>query len=92
MRRGWKILIVAFAPGFNVPDEFVEDVNDMTYDAYNHSARDSQDYADEEGLDERMKESGKPLLVIMGAEEQIIANPLPAWPNTGTPTPAPRPS
>lgn len=68
-------LEVAFAPGFDVPDEFVEDVNGMTYDAYNRSARDSQDYADEEGLDRRMKESGKPLMVIMGAEEQIIDDP-----------------
>lgn len=70
-----KGLEVAFAPGFDVPDEFVEDVNGMTYDAYNRSARDSQDYADEEPLDQRMKESGKPLMVIMGAEEQIIDDP-----------------
>jgi pimeloyl-ACP methyl ester carboxylesterase len=70
-----KGLEVAFAPGFDVPDEFVEDVNGMTYSAYNRSARDSEDYAEEEGLDQRMKESGKPLLVIMGAEEQIIDDP-----------------
>jgi pimeloyl-ACP methyl ester carboxylesterase len=70
-----KGLEVAFAPGFDVPDEFVEDVNGMTYSAYNRSARDSKDYADEEGLDQRMKETGKPLLVIMGAEEQIIDDP-----------------
>jgi pimeloyl-ACP methyl ester carboxylesterase len=66
---------VAFAPGFDVPDAFVEDVNAMTYTAYNRSARDSQDYSEEEGLGQRMKESGKPLLVIMGAEEQIIDDP-----------------
>jgi pimeloyl-ACP methyl ester carboxylesterase len=70
-----KGLEVAFAPGFDVPDEFVEDVNDMTYSAYDSSARDSEDYADEKSLDRRMKESGKPLLVIMGAEEQIIDDP-----------------
>lgn len=70
-----KGLEVAFAPGFDVPDEFVEDVNGMTYNAYNRSARDSEDYAKEEGLDQRMKENGKPLLVIMGAEEQIIDEP-----------------
>lgn len=70
-----KGLEVAFAPGFDVPDRFVEDVNEMTYSAYNHSARDSEDYADEKALDKRMKESGKPLLVIMGAEEQIIEDP-----------------
>jgi len=70
-----KGLEMAFAPGFDVPDAFVEDVNAMTYTAYNRSARDSQDYSDEEGLGQRMKESGKPLLVIMGAEEQIIDDP-----------------
>jgi pimeloyl-ACP methyl ester carboxylesterase len=70
-----KGLEVAFAPGFDVPDAFVEDVNEMTYSAYNRSARDSDDYSKEEGLDQRVKESGKPLLVIMGAEEQIIDDP-----------------
>lgn len=70
-----KGLEVAFAPGFDVPDKFVEDVNGMTYSAYNRSARDSEDYSKEEALDQRMKESGKPLLVIMGAEEQIIEEP-----------------
>jgi len=70
-----KGLEVAFAPGFDVPDEFVNDVNEMTYNAYNGSAHDSDDYVEEEGLDQRMRKSGKPLLVIMGAEEQIIDEP-----------------
>jgi pimeloyl-ACP methyl ester carboxylesterase len=70
-----KGLEVAFAPGFDVPDAFVEDVNKMTYSSYNRSARDSEDYAKEEGLDRRMQESGKPLMVLMGAEEQIIDEP-----------------
>ena len=70
-----KGLEVAFAPGFDVPDEFVDDVNDMTYSAYNRSARDSEDYSKEEGLDARTKATGKPLMVIMGAEEQIIDEP-----------------
>jgi len=70
-----KGLEVAFAPGFDVPDAFVEDVNAMTYTSYNRSARDSEDYSTEEGLGDRMRKSGKPLLVIMGAEEQIIDDP-----------------
>ncbi len=70
-----KGLEVAFAPGFDVPDAFVDDVNAMTYTAYNSSARNSEDYSDEEGLGDRMRKSGKPLLVIMGAEEQIIDDP-----------------
>ncbi|HET7053301.1 MAG TPA: alpha/beta hydrolase [Solirubrobacterales bacterium] len=70
-----KGLEVAFAPGFDVPDEFVEDVKRMTYDSYHDSPDGSDEYSKEEGLDRRMKQSGKPLLVIMGAEEQIIDEP-----------------
>jgi pimeloyl-ACP methyl ester carboxylesterase len=70
-----KGLEVAFAPGFDVPDEFVEDVNRMTYTSYHDSPEGSDDYTKEEGLDQRMKDSGQPLLVIMGAEEQIVDEP-----------------
>ena len=70
MRKG---LEVAFAPGFDVPDAFVEDVKRMTYSAYDDSPTD--DYTGEEPLDRRMQKPGKPLLAIMGAEEQIIDDP-----------------
>jgi pimeloyl-ACP methyl ester carboxylesterase len=70
-----KGLEVAFAPGFDVPDEFVEDVDRMTYSSYHDSPEGSDEYTKEEPLDQRMKESGKPLLVIMGAEEQIVDDP-----------------
>ncbi len=70
-----KGLEVAFAPGFDVPDEFVEDVNRMTYTSYHDSPSGSDDYSKEEGLDRRMKASGKPLMVLMGAEEQIVEDP-----------------
>lgn len=70
-----KGLEVAFAPGFDVPDEFVEDVNRMTYSSYHDSPEGSGDYSDEEPLDQRMRKSGKPLMVIMGAEEQIVNDP-----------------
>lgn len=70
-----KGLEVAFAPGFDVPDAFVEDVDRMTYSSYHDSPQGSDDYTKEEGLDARMKATGKPLMVIMGAEEQIIEDP-----------------
>jgi len=70
-----KGLEVAFAPGFDVPDEFVEDVNRMTYTSYHDSPEGFDDYSKEEGLDRRMRASGKPLMVLMGAEEQIIEDP-----------------
>ncbi len=72
MRKG---LEVAFAPGFDVPDAFVEDVDRMTYSSYHDSPEGSDDYSKEEGLANRMKATGKPLLVMMGAEEQILEDP-----------------
>ena len=67
---------VAFAPGFDVPDEFVDDVKRMTYSAYNDSAQrlrrlPGRKAASISGCGKR----GKPLLAIMGAEEQIIDDP-----------------
>ena len=70
-----KGLEVAFAPGFDVPDAFVEDVKRMTYTAYAESPTGLDDYRSETPLDQRMKESGQPLLVMMGAEEQIVDDP-----------------
>jgi pimeloyl-ACP methyl ester carboxylesterase len=71
-----KGLEVAFAPGFDVPDEFVEDVKRMSFSAYDDSPTAFDDYTTEDPLDQRMRETGKPLLVIMGAEEQIIDEPV----------------
>lgn len=66
---------VAFAPGFKVPDAFVEDVKRMTYSSYtgSHDAFDS--YTGEEPLPRRAAATGKPILAIMGAEEQIASDP-----------------
>jgi pimeloyl-ACP methyl ester carboxylesterase len=68
-------LEVAFAPGFDVPDAFVDDVKRMTYSSYDgsHDAFDS--YTGEEPLPERAAAINKPTLAIMGAEEQIADNP-----------------
>jgi pimeloyl-ACP methyl ester carboxylesterase len=71
-------LEVAFAPGFDVPHAFVDDVNRMTFTAYDESPSGSENFVDEEPLDERMRDTGLPLLVIMGAEEQIIDDPVQA--------------
>ncbi len=40
-------LEVAFAPGFEVPDAFVDDVNRLTYTAYDESPTHTEDYLDE---------------------------------------------
>lgn len=66
---------VAFAPGFDVPDAFVEDVKRMTYSSYDDSPSGVDDFLDEESLDQRMAAAGQPLMVLMGAEEQIVNDP-----------------
>lgn len=66
---------VAFAPGYDVPDAFVEDVKRMTYTSYDDSPSGVDDFLDAEPLDQRMADAGKPLMVLMGAEEQIVDDP-----------------
>jgi pimeloyl-ACP methyl ester carboxylesterase len=68
-------LEVAFAPGFEVPDAYVEDVKRLTYTAYDDSPSGTDEFLDAASLDQRMKATGKPLMVLMGAEEQIVDDP-----------------
>jgi pimeloyl-ACP methyl ester carboxylesterase len=72
VRDGLK---VAFAPGFDVPDAFVDDVKRLTYTAYDESPEKTEDFIGAESLDRRMRATGKPLMVLMGAEEQIVNDP-----------------
>jgi pimeloyl-ACP methyl ester carboxylesterase len=66
---------VAFAPGFSVPDAFVDDVKRMTYSSYTGSHDAYDRYAGEKSLPERAAAIAKPVLAIMGAEEQIAKDP-----------------
>ncbi|HEX5712600.1 MAG TPA: alpha/beta hydrolase [Solirubrobacterales bacterium] len=68
-------LSVAFAPDYDVPDAFVEDAKRMTYTSYDESPTGTDDFLNEESLNDRMAATGKPLLVLMGAEEQIVDDP-----------------
>jgi pimeloyl-ACP methyl ester carboxylesterase len=68
-------LEVAFAPGFSVPDAFVEDVKRMTYSAYTGSHDAFDGYTAERALPQRAAATAKPLLAVMGAEEQIAKDP-----------------
>lgn len=66
---------VAFAPDYDVPDAFVEDVKRMTYTSYDDSPAGVDEFLDDDPLDRRMAATGKPLMVLMGAEEQIVNDP-----------------
>jgi pimeloyl-ACP methyl ester carboxylesterase len=62
----------AFAPGFDVPDQFVRDFNRMTYSSFDGAHDGSDDYGEERGLAERLATLQKPLRVIQGAEDEIV--------------------
>lgn len=62
----------AFAEGFEVPDRFVEDFRDMTYTSYDDSHRGADDYSKESGLAERLADESVPLLVVFGADDELV--------------------
>ena len=61
----------AFAPGYDVPDAFVEDLRQMTYTSYDESPAKEDDYSEPKPLDERIAAAFVPLMVIFGEEDQI---------------------
>lgn len=64
-------LAIAFAPGFDIPDRFVEDFRRLTYSAYDASPEAEDAYTESAPLDVRLKRAGMPLLAIFGSKEQI---------------------
>jgi pimeloyl-ACP methyl ester carboxylesterase len=58
--------------GFDDPDQVVTDFRAMTYTSFDEAHTASDDYLDEIPLDERFKGVLVPLMVIFGAEDQIL--------------------
>jgi pimeloyl-ACP methyl ester carboxylesterase len=78
IKMDWSIrdgLKEAFAPGFDVPDEYVEDVKRMTYSSYDGSHSGFDAFVEESPLDQRLRLHHPPLMVMFGAEEQIVDDP-----------------
>ncbi|WFE51907.1 alpha/beta fold hydrolase [Micromonospora sp. WMMD1155] len=67
LRRG---LSTAFAPGFPVPQQLVDDTRGMTYHGLTAASRASEDYLTQRHLPDRLTSLGKPLLVIFGELDQ----------------------
>lgn len=61
----------AFAPGFDVPDAFVDDFRDMTYSSYDGSHDAVDDYREQQGLADRLADEQVPLLVAFGSRDDI---------------------
>ena len=62
----------AFGDGTEVPDEFVDDLDGMTYSAYDSSSEASREANDSETNAERVKAAGRRMLVIFGTEDEIV--------------------
>jgi pimeloyl-ACP methyl ester carboxylesterase len=62
----------AFAPGFEVPDQFVRDFHRMTYSSYDSSHSQSNEYLREKELDARLTAVHKPLLVMFGSRDELV--------------------
>ena len=62
----------AFAEGIDVPDAFVEDLDGMTFSAYDKSNTEARESVEEEPNSERIDESGRRLLVIFGTKDEIV--------------------
>jgi len=62
----------AFAEGYEVPDEFVDDVQGMTFTSFAESAKAGNTYGDERPLDDRIAATGLPVTVIFGSEDRIV--------------------
>lgn len=62
----------AFQEGFDVPDYVVDDFRSMTYTSYDDSARLSNEYSDEEPLQERLAATGIPFMDIQGTADRLV--------------------
>ena len=68
----------AFAPGHDLgdfSDQVVDDFHAMTYTSYDRAATDTDDYEQQEPLDQRARSALVPLLVIFGTEDQLWDDP-----------------
>jgi len=56
--------------GFEIPQELVDDVRDVTFHAYSATVKAATAYLAERPLPDRLKGAGKPVLVIFGKEDK----------------------
>ena len=62
----------AFAGDVDVPDAFVDDLDGMTFSAYDKSRELADEFVEDQPNSERIRRSGKPLLVIFGTKDEIV--------------------
>lgn len=62
----------AFADDVDVPDAFVDDLDRMTFSAYDKSQSESREFLEDRPSSDRVKEARVPLLVIFGTEDDVV--------------------
>ena len=60
-----------FAPGYDYPDRFLDDVRRLPYPVFKRSRDKGDEFRDERTLPERLRRLRKPLLVIWGDRDRI---------------------
>ena len=62
----------AFADDVDVPDAFVDDLDGMTFSAFDKSSAESHDFLEDRPNSDRIEDARVPLLVIFGTEDEIV--------------------
>jgi pimeloyl-ACP methyl ester carboxylesterase len=62
----------AVGDGVDVPDQFVADLNRMTYSSYDGSHEGSDDFQDDKSVVDRLVALHKPLLVLYGEQDELV--------------------
>jgi pimeloyl-ACP methyl ester carboxylesterase len=62
----------AFADDVDVPDEFVDDLDGMTYSAYDKSTTEAGRFVEDKPNSQRVADAEVPLLVIFGTADEIV--------------------
>jgi pimeloyl-ACP methyl ester carboxylesterase len=62
----------AFTDGYEIPQEFVEDFEDLTYTAYKKTYDESAEYVDDGDLERDFRRSRAPAMVIFGSEDRLV--------------------
>lgn len=62
----------AFADDVDVPDAFVDDLDGMTFSAYDKSAAAAGEFLEDRPNSDRVEEARVPLLVIFGTEDDVV--------------------
>lgn len=68
-----RALGITVAPGGDVPQQMVTDLNRVPWPAYSRAYSGVQDWIRQEPLPERVRGAGRPTLVVWGARDQLVS-------------------